>query len=195
MHLHEYDDAALVVAYRKGNEAALEVLVNRYQNKLYGFLFNKVKDRDLADDLFQETFVKVINTLKLGNYAEEGRFAPWLFRIARNLVVDHFRRDGKMPKVRSTDTFDIFTVINNGERSVEDHLVNDQVLSDVSSLLEHLPEEQREVVVMRIYQDLSFKEIADLTGVSINTALGRMRYALINLRKLIEKHSKAMTLQ
>jgi RNA polymerase sigma-70 factor (ECF subfamily) len=193
--LHEYDDAALVVAYRQGRESALEVLVERYKNKLYGFIFNKVRDRDLADDLFQETFVKVIQTLKQGQYAEEGRFAPWLFRIARNLVVDHFRRDGRMPKVRSTDTFDVFKVVKDPDHSVESALVNDQVLRDTEKLLEYLPAEQREVVVMRIYQDLSFKEIADLTGVSINTALGRMRYALINMRKLIEKHGMAMTLQ
>jgi RNA polymerase sigma-70 factor (ECF subfamily) len=154
-----------------------------------------VRDRDLADDLFQETFVKVIQTLKLGQYAEEGRFAPWLFRIARNLVVDHFRRDGRMPKVRSTDTFDVFKVVKDPDHSVETALVNDQVLRDTEKLLEYLPAEQREVVLMRIYQDLSFKEIADLTGVSINTALGRMRYALINMRKLIEKHGMAMTLQ
>jgi RNA polymerase sigma-70 factor (ECF subfamily) len=193
--LHEYDDAELVVAYRQGRESALEVLVERYKNKLYGFIFNKVRDRDLADDLFQETFVKVIQTLKQGQYAEEGRFAPWLFRIARNLVVDHFRRDGRMPKVRSTDTFDVFKVVKDPDHSVESALVNDQVLRDTEKLLEYLPAEQREVVVMRIYQDLSFKEIADLTGVSINTALGRMRYALINMRKLIEKHGMAMTLQ
>jgi RNA polymerase sigma-70 factor (ECF subfamily) len=133
--------------------------------------------------------------LKQGQYAEEGRFAPWLFRIARNLVVDHFRRDGRMPKVRSTDTFDVFKVVKDPDHSVESALVNDQVLRDTEKLLEYLPAEQREVVVMRIYQDLSFKEIADLTGVSINTALGRMRYALINMRKLIEKHGMAMTLQ
>jgi RNA polymerase sigma-70 factor (ECF subfamily) len=182
-------DHDLVTAYINGDESVFEVLLQRHQQKVYGYIYKICKNRDLTNDVFQETFVKVIHTLKSGKYNEEGKFLPWVMRIAHNLVVDHFRKRAKMPRVESkNEDFDIFSTIKIADKNVQDELIDTQILDSVKSLIEFLPEEQREVVLMRHYQDLSFKEIADLTNVSINTALGRMRYALINLRKLIEEH-------
>jgi RNA polymerase sigma factor (sigma-70 family) len=182
-------DSVLVSNYINGSEKSLEVLVIRHKQRIFSFILSKVLDREIAEDIFQDTFIKVINTLKRGRYNEEGKFLPWVMRIAHNLVIDHFRRNKRIPTFRNTDEFDIFTVISDEVLNVEKQLIKDQILNDIKGLIVELPEDQKEVLIMRMYKDMSFKEIAENTDVSINTALGRMRYALINLRKLIEKHN------
>ncbi|MCW1148950.1 RNA polymerase sigma factor [Flavobacterium lacisediminis] len=186
-------DAVLVKNYISGDESALASLINRHQSKIYGFIYSKIGDRDLSDDIFQDTFIKVIKTLKTSSYNEEGKFLPWVMRIAHNLVVDHFRKAKKMPFQRETEEYSIFNYMTDTTLNIEGQIITAQVESDLAKLLEELPADQKEVLVMRMYQDLSFKEIADLTGVSINTALGRMRYALLNLRKIIEKNQIILT--
>ncbi|MCO6148856.1 RNA polymerase sigma factor [Flavobacterium sp. NRK1] len=186
-------DAVLVKNYVDGDENALATLINRHQSKIYGFIYSKVTDRDISDDIFQDTFIKVIKTLKSNSYNEEGKFLPWVMRISHNLIVDHFRRNKKMPMFRETEEFSIFSIMTDNSPNVENRIITEQVENDLQRLIEELPEDQKEVLQMRIYQDLSFKEIADLTGVSINTALGRMRYALMNLRKVIEKNKIILT--
>lgn len=186
-------DRHLVRSYIQGNERALEELISKHQQKVFGFILKKVRDEDLANDIFQETFVKVIQTLKAGRYNEEGKFIQWVMRIAHNLVIDHFRREKRMPHVRQSEDFNILDVLNDGERNAEESNVHLQILQDAKKLVQYLPEEQKSVLMMRIYEGLSFKDIAEQTDVSINTALGRMRYALINLRKLIEKHDIVLT--
>lgn len=182
-------DHELVSGYIRGEEQNLEILLERHQKKVYGYIYNLCKKRDLCEDIFQETFVKVIHTLKSGKYNEEGKFLPWVMRIAHNLVIDHYRKKAKMPRAESkNEDFDIFSTIRISDRNVQDEIIDLQILDSVKKLIDFLPEEQREVVLLRHYKELSFKEIADQTNVSINTALGRMRYALINLRKLIEDH-------
>lgn len=186
-------DALLVRNYIAGDENALTTLISRHQSKIYGFIYSKIADRDVSDDIFQDTFIKVIKTLKSNSYNEEGKFLPWVMRIAHNLIVDHFRRNKKMPMFRETEEFSIFSIMSDNQPNVESSMITTQVESDLKRLIEELPSDQKEVLVMRMYQDLSFKEIADLTGVSINTALGRMRYALMNLRKVIDKHNIILT--
>ncbi|MFI0429038.1 RNA polymerase sigma factor [Mariniflexile sp. HMF6888] len=186
-------DATLVSNYIKGDEGALEILVNRHKQKIYSFIYSKVYDRDVAEDIFQDTFIKVIRTLKRGAYNEEGKFLPWVMRISHNLVIDFFRKSNRMPKFDNTDEFNIFSVLSDTSLNAENSIIKEQVETDVRRLVEELPEDQKEVLLMRIYEDLSFKEISDKTGVSINTALGRMRYALINLRKIIDKHNIILT--
>ncbi len=186
-------DALLVKSYIAGDENALAVLINRHQSKLYGFIYSKVGDRDLTDDIFQDTFIKVIKTLKSNSYNEEGKFLPWVMRIAHNLIIDHFRRNKKMPMFRETEEFSIFSIMSDQSLTIENQLITEQVEQDLKRIIQELPADQREVVMMRMYQDLSFKEIAELTGVSINTALGRMRYALLNMRKVIDKHQIILT--
>ena len=186
-------DALLVKNYVAGDETALATLINRHQSKIYGFIFSKISDRDLTDDIFQDTFIKVIKTLKSNSYNEEGKFLPWVMRIAHNLIIDHFRKNKKMPMFRETEEFSIFSIMTDQSLTVENRMISDQVEKDLKKLIEELPNDQKEVLVMRIYQDLSFKEISELTGVSINTALGRMRYALMNLRKVIDKHQIILT--
>lgn len=193
MSMQKLSDKELVDAYIAGTESALEILINRHKNKIFSTILFMVNDRDLAEDVFQDTFIKVINTLRAGRYNEEGKFFPWVQRIAHNLVIDHFRREKKMRTISPNEDFDIFKVLKLSDENVQDVMVREQIETDVRKLVEYLPEEQREVVEMRMYRDLSFKEISDLTGVSINTALGRMRYALINLRKLVEKHNVILT--
>ncbi len=182
-------DSVLVNDYIHGNEKSLEVLVIRHKQRIFSFILSKVLDREIAEDIFQDTFIKVINTLKRRAYNEEGKFLPWVMRIAHNLIIDHFRRNKRIPKFNNTDEFDIFTVISDDVLNVEKQLIKNQILEDVRELISELPEDQKEVLLMRMYKDMSFKEISENTDVSINTALGRMRYALINLRKLIEKHN------
>ncbi len=186
-------DAVLVKNYVSGDESALASLIERHQSKIYGFIYSKINDRDLSDDIFQDTFIKVIKTLKSQSYNEEGKFLPWVMRIAHNLVVDHFRKAKKMPYQRETEEYSIFNYMTDNSLNIEGQIISEQVESDLAKLLDELPADQKEVLVMRMYQDLSFKEIADLTGVSINTALGRMRYALLNLRKIIEKNQIILT--
>ncbi|MGB0450742.1 MAG: RNA polymerase sigma factor [Flavobacteriaceae bacterium] len=186
-------DALLVSAYVNGDESALGELIIRHKDRIYRFIYSKVYDRDVTEDIFQDTFVKVINTLKRGAYNEEGKFLPWVMRIAHNLVIDHFRKNNRMPKFESNDDFNIFSVLSDGALNAEHSLIKDQVQRDVQRLIEELPEDQKEVLIMRMYKDMSFKEISEQTGVSINTALGRMRYALINLRKVIDRHQIVLT--
>jgi RNA polymerase sigma-70 factor (ECF subfamily) len=186
-------DAVLVKNYVEGDEYALATLIERHQSKIYGFIYSKVMDKDTTEDIFQDTFIKVIKTLKSKNYNEEGKFLPWVMRIAHNLIVDHFRKTKKMPFNRDTEEYSVFSLMTDNGPNIESKLITEQVEVDLQRLINELPEDQREVLVMRIYDDLSFKEISDLTGVSINTALGRMRYALMNLRKVIEKHQIILT--
>ncbi len=181
-------DSSLVSNYLNGDERCFEILIKRHKQRVYNFIFSKVLDKDIAEDVFQDTFIKVINTLKRGKYNEEGKFLPWVMRIAHNLVIDHFRKSNRMPKFKNTDEFDIFSVLGDGELNAEKQLIKEQILSDVRRVIDELPDDQKEVLLMRMYKDMSFKEISECTGVSINTALGRMRYALINMRKLIDKH-------
>ncbi|HEX4887251.1 MAG TPA: sigma-70 family RNA polymerase sigma factor [Luteibaculaceae bacterium] len=188
MSIAVLNDQQLVDAYVTGNENALRLLIERHKSKIFSTIYFMVNDRELAEDLFQDTFIKVIQTLKAGKYNDEGKFLPWVQRIAHNLVIDHFRREKKMKTVAPTDDFDIFKVLRLKDENIQDEMVRNQIEADVRKLVNFLPDDQREVVVMRMYQDLSFKEISEATGVSINTALGRMRYALINLRKLVDKH-------
>jgi len=186
-------DATLVNAYIKGSEKSLSILITRHQHRIYSFIYSKVFDKDVAEDVFQDTFIKVINTLKRGKYNEEGKFLPWVMRIAHNLVIDYFRKNKRMPKFENNGDFNIFSVLSDGDLNVETQLIKDQIECDVQELIKELPEDQLEVLTMRIYKDMSFKEISESTGVSINTALGRMRYALINLRKIIDKHNLILT--
>lgn len=182
-------DSVLVNNYINGHEKSLEILIIRHKQRIFSFILSKVSDREVAEDIFQDTFIKVINTLKKGAYSEEGKFLPWVMRISHNLIIDHFRRNKRLPKFNNTDDFDIFDVLSDDMLSVENQIIKSQILEDVRNLIEELPDDQKEVLLMRMYRDMSFKEIAENTDVSINTALGRMRYALINLRKLIEKHN------
>jgi len=181
-------DAQLVSSYLDGSEYALEQLINRHQLQIFNFINSKINDRDTSEDLFQDTFIKVIRTLKSGAYNEEGKFLPWVMRIAHNLVIDHFRKSNRIPTVGNKEDFDIFQFISDKSPNAESTLVQEQVLKDLQKLIQELPEDQKEVLIMRLYRDMSFKEIAENTNVSINTALGRMRYAIINLRKLITEH-------
>ncbi|MBP4143126.1 sigma-70 family RNA polymerase sigma factor [Flavobacterium sp. I-SCBP12n] len=186
-------DATLVKEYVAGNEDALATLIKRHQSKIYGFIYSKIADKDITNDVFQDTFIKVIKTLKSNSYNEEGKFLPWVMRISHNLVVDHFRKNKKMPLYRETEEFSIFSIMSDDAMNIENKIIADQVEIDLKKLIEELPIDQKEVLVMRMYQDMSFKEISESTGVSINTALGRMRYALMNLRKVIDKHQIILT--
>lgn len=186
-------DALLVKNYIAGDENALSILIKKHQSKIYGFIYSKMPDRDVADDIFQDTFIKVIKTLKSNSYNEEGKFLPWVMRIAHNLIVDHYRKNKKMPMLRETEEFSIFSILSDNSLNVEGRIITEAIEKDLQKIIQELPTDQKEVLEMRIYQDLSFNEIAELTGVSINTALGRMRYALMNLRKIIEKNNIILT--
>ena len=184
----QLSDNELIARYQAGDESALKTLIQRYEKRLFSYILISVKNKELAEDIFQDTFIKVINTIRLGNYHEEGKFFQWIMRIANNLKIDYYRKLQRLPMFESNGEFNIFDILGTHEDSVEQKLIKEQIYTDIDRLVTYLPQEQREVLVMRIYQDYSFKEIADFTGVSINTALGRMRYALINLRKIIEKN-------
>ena len=184
-------DQELVSLYLSGQEKALAMLINRHKDKMFTSVYMLVRDRSLAEDILQDAFVKIVSTLKTGRYNEEGKFIQWAMRIARNLVIDHFRKAKKMPMVNDSEGNDVFSYINVYEENQEDFVIRNEKEDKIRRLIEELPSEQREVLVLRHYAELSFKEIADLTNVSINTALGRMRYALNNLRKLIEQHKIA----
>lgn len=192
MSMKTMDDQQLVCAYLEGNNKAFETLLMRHKNKIHRFIYMKVKNQDLTEDIFQETFVKIINTLKLGNYNEEGKFLPWAMRIAHNLVIDYFRKSSKVRMVSESssksDEFSIFNVLHSGDDNTLQAMSRTELETQMVELIDYLPETQQEIIRMRIFQDLSFKDIAELEGISINTALGRMRYALMNLRKLIDKH-------
>ena len=177
----------------KGNEQAISVLITRHKQKIYSFIYSKVFDRDVSEDIFQDTFIKVIKTLKRGAYNEEGKFIPWVMRISHNLVIDHFRKNNRMPKFENNSDFNIFSVLHDGSLNAEKTMIKEQVEGDLKKIIQELPDDQKEVLIMRIYKEMSFKDISEKTGVSINTALGRMRYALINLRKVIDKHNIVLT--
>ena len=185
-------DTQLVQAFQQGQGQALEILVNRYKDKIYSSILFLVKDKYLAEDLFQDVFIKVIDTIRNNRYTEEGKFLPWALRIAHNLCVDHFRKVKRSPAIKTSDDRDIFEVLNMSNESPETKMMQGQSHDRVRRLVDMLPEEQREVIVLRHYADLSFKEIAEMTNCSINTALGRMRYGLINMRKMMVEKQIAM---
>jgi len=191
--LFQHTDEQLVVNYIAGSEFALEELVSRYQQKVFSYILMVVRNKELAEDLFQDTFIKVINTLRSGNYREEGKFSQWIMRIARNLIIDYFRRNQKMSFVENNYGVDVFDGISEPTMSIEQLIITGQIHDSLRDLVTLLPEEQKEVLKMRLYQDMSFKEIAEQTNVSINTALGRMRYAILNLRKLADEKNAVLT--
>ncbi len=186
------EDRDLINAYVKGNEKAFEILLMRHKNKIHRFIGMKLRDTDLTEDIFQETFIKIINTLKSGAYNEEGKFLPWAMRIAHNLVIDHFRKSSRVRLISESssksDDFNIFSTLKLTDENIEQSITRGELESQMVDLVEYLPDTQRDILKMRIFQDLSFQDISEMENISINTALGRMRYALINLRKLIEKH-------
>ncbi|MBI9053389.1 MAG: sigma-70 family RNA polymerase sigma factor [Bacteroidales bacterium] len=187
-------DHELVKQFIDGEQSSFEILVNRHKDKVYTYIFLMVKNDHLANDIFQETFIKVVKSLNVGKYQENGKFVSWVIRIAHNLIIDHFRKEKQM-KTCSNDEYetDIFNSQRFSDKTVEENIIQDQINSDVRKLVDHLPDEQREVILLRHFVGLSFKEIAEQTNVSINTALGRMRYALINLRKIIEERDLCLT--
>ena len=187
MLLSNLSDQELVKNYINGDNSSFEVLLNRHKNRVFAFIMSKIKNKDLSEDIFQDTYVKVVNSLQKGKYNEEGKFLPWVMRIAHNLVIDHFRKQKKMQMIRSNNDFDIFDVIKDSKINADEKLIKDQIFSDLNSLIDKLPSDQKEVLKMRYYEELSFKKIAEHFDISINTALGRMRYALINLRALSKK--------
>ncbi len=194
MELHNPSDYELVQQFVSGSQKAIELLIRRHHKRVYGYILLLVKNPTIAEDIFQDTFVKVIRSLKEGRYADNGRFVSWVMRIAHNLIIDHFRKEKQMKMVsKDNGAVDVFNSPRFSEKSIEEDLVYDQVLNDVRSLVDRLPEEQKEVVLLRHYVGLSFKEIAEQTNVSINTALGRMRYALINMRKLMEESNLSLS--
>lgn len=194
MRQHIVNDQELVQAYIQGDQAAIESLINRHRSKVYTYILLTIKNQQLAEDLFQETFIKVIQSLRGGKYRDNGRFLSWVIRIAHNLIIDHFRKEKQMNSVSNDDTeVDLFNSKKLSDDNIEELIINSQIKTEIRILINQLPDDQREVVLLRHYGGLSFKEIADQTDVSINTALGRMRYALINLRKLIEEKNLTLT--
>jgi len=182
-------DEELVALYAKGSNPAFDVLLNRYKSSLHSYIYYIVRDRDLTEDVFQETFVKAIVTIKQGRYSETGKFKAWIMRIAHNLIIDNFRQERNENTISNDEVdVDLFNDIRLCDGTAEDEMVQNQVFADVKKLVRHLPDNQREVLEMRYYQDMSFKEIAEVTGVSINTALGRMRYAILNMRRMAEEN-------
>jgi RNA polymerase sigma-70 factor (ECF subfamily) len=191
-------DQDLVQLFLNGHSSSLDELLQRHKSKIYSFILSKVKNQALAEDIFQDAFFKVITSLKKGKYNEEGKFLPWVMRISHNLVIDHFRKQKRIPivgKSKMFEDFDIFDIIDNKESTKEQDLIVDEQTQLLKNLIQTLPNNQREVLIMRHYEDLSFKEIAEKTGVSINTALGRMRYALINVRKQMEENNLDLLIQ
>ena len=185
MRLQQVSDQDLVKLYIGGDESVIEELLRRHKSKIFTSIYLLVKDQYLAEDIFQDAFIKVINTLRSGRYNEEGKFLPWVMRIAHNLVIDYFRKEKRTPTITSADGTDVLNLIQIHEESAEERMLREQTHTDLRKMIQFLPDEQKEVLIMRHYADLSFKEIAELTDVSINTALGRMRYALSNLRKMM----------
>jgi RNA polymerase sigma factor (sigma-70 family) len=188
----QLNDNQIVQMYIAGEENAINTLITRYKDKIFTSIYLLVKDRYLAEDLFQDVFIKVIDTLRNGKYTDEGKFLPWVMRIAHNLCVDHFRRVKRTPTIKTSDDKDIFEVLNFSEDGVDTRMMNEQTGNKIKNMIDLLPEDQREVIILRHYADLSFKEIAGLTGCSINTALGRMRYGLLNLRKMMTEKQIAL---
>lgn len=193
MAMNKFEDRELVSAYLSGNEKAFEALLMRHKDKVYRFIYMKVRDGALAEDIFQDTFIKVVRTLKSGSYNEEGKFLPWAMRIAHNLIIDYFRKKNKVRMVSESssmrDDYNVFHTIDNDEMNVEETISRSELEDQMVELIDYLPESQRDILKKRIFKEMSFKDIAEEEDISINTALGRMRYALINLRKLIDKHN------
>jgi len=188
MSIHNQGDYDLIKQYLAGDSSSLEYLINRHKNKVFSYIIMIVKKQELAEDIFQDTFIKVIKSLHSGKYSEEGRFVSWVMRIAHNLIIDFYRKNKRFKTISDTDTeVSIFNSVKFSDKNVEDDLVSIQINSDLHNIVDQLPEEQKEVVVLRYYKNLSFKEIAEQTNVSINTALGRMRYAVLNMRKIMEE--------
>lgn len=191
------EDKELIRAYLSGDQKSFELLLNRNKDRIFGYIISKVRNESLANDIFQDVFIKVIKTLKNGSYNEEGKFLPWVLTISHNMVVDHFRRSNKMKMISESSSkseeFNIFSILSLTDSNIEDDIVKNQIESDIVNLVEYLPAEQRDVLKNRIFKGMSFKDIADSEEISINTALGRMRYALINLRKLVDKHNVSIT--
>ncbi len=188
------NDNELVQQFIKGDQKSLEILIHRHKSRIFSYILLIVKNQELAEDVFQETFIKVIRSLKRGKYVENGKFVSWVLRIAHNLIIDHFRKEKLQGTISNDNTeMDIFNSQKFSEETIEDQMVLSQIMSEVKDLIKELPEDQQQVIYMRHYMGLSFKEIAEQTGVSINTALGRMRYALINMRKLIQKKKLNLT--
>jgi RNA polymerase sigma-70 factor (ECF subfamily) len=186
-------DNDLIINFASGDSKSLEVLIDRYQKKIFGYIYMIVNNRDVAEDIYQDTFVKVIHTIRSGQYNEEGKFIQWVMRIAHNLSIDYFRKENRMPTFSPSEDFDIFNLIYGTEPSKEDQMIIKQIHADVRGVIEHLPAEQKDVVYMRFYQNMSFKDIAERCDISINTALGRMRYALINIRKIVNEKNIILT--
>ncbi|MFT7343579.1 MAG: RNA polymerase sigma-70 factor (ECF subfamily) [Lentimonas sp.] len=191
MSLKTLDDRVLITQYMEGNEKSFEVLMMRHKDSVYRSILIKIKNPALAEDIFQETFIKIVRTMKLGKYNEEGKFLPWAMRIAQNLVIDHFRRNKKIKLISESssrsDDYNIFHTLSLPDRNVEDEIMKTEMETQAVKLIEFLPDNQKEILVMRLFQEMSFKDIAEAKDISINTALGRMRYALINLRKIMEE--------
>ena len=187
-------DTTLIAEFISGNSNSFSILLDRYQKRVYGFIFSKIHDPDLADDIFQDTFIKVVKNLRLGKYNDEGRFLSWVIRIAHNLIMDHYRKINRIPKHESKiESFDILERLIEQSINIEESMIETQIHSDLFLLIDELPDTQKEVLRMRLFQEMSFKDIGEQTGVSINTALGRMRYAVINLRKMIEERNLIFT--
>jgi len=180
-------DSELISRYINGEETVLETLINRHRDKIFGFIYSKVRNQELTEDLFQDTLFKIVRTLKKGKYIEEGKFLSWVIRIAHNIIIDYYRKKNKMKNVYESEDFSLFDILHDNSLDAEGEMIRQQMIQKIRILIETLPSEQKEVLKMRMYEELSFQEIADATGVSINTALGRMRYALINIRKTIEE--------
>lgn len=193
-------DQELIRSYLEGKDLAFEILLSRYKDRIFSYLISLVKNKKIAEDIFQDAFFKIINTLQKGKYNEEGKFLPWAMRIAHNLAIDHFRKVKKMPTISQNpskneeDDFDIFSILNMHEASIEDEMIEEQIHKDVRKVIDYLPKEQKEIIYLRHFKEMSFKDIAEAKDISINTALGRMRYALINLRKIIENNKVNLTI-
>jgi RNA polymerase sigma-70 factor (ECF subfamily) len=186
-------DSLLVKDYVAGNKQTLETLIKKHKSKIYDFIYSKTLDKNISNDIFQDTFLKVIKNLNSTSYNEEGKFLSWVMRISHNLIMDHYRITKKMPMNRETEEFSIFSKMEDDSFSVENKIISEQVQKDLKKILEELPQDQKEVLIMRMYQNMSFKEIAEEKGFGVNTALGKMRYALVNLRKVVNKHQIILT--
>jgi RNA polymerase sigma factor, sigma-70 family len=193
-NLKSLTDESLVDLYANGNNSAFDVLLNRYKKSIHSYIFYIVRNNDLTEDIFQETFMKVIMTIKQGRYTDNGKFKAWITRIAHNLIIDNYRQERNENTISNDEVeVDLLNDMKLCDTNIEDEMVQEQVFSDIKKLVKHLPDNQREVLEMRYYQDMSFKEIADLTGVSINTALGRMRYAILNMRRMADENHIALS--
>ena len=195
IHLKKMTDEELVVAYGGGNNSAFDILINRHKSNVYSYIYFIVRDREMAEDIFQETFIKAIVTIKQGRYTENGKFRAWINRIAHNLIIDNYRQEKNEQTISNDECeVDLFNNSKLSDGTIEDTIIKDQILADVKKLVNYLPDNQKEVLILRYYQDLSFKEIAEITGVSINTALGRMRYAILNMRRMAEEKNMILTM-